>query len=291
MSLANLPLAHKTVMIACSEMKTIDLTSGLESLGAKVIVFPVIQIKELGDKSALDAALDRLAAYAWVIFTSGYGVRFFLDRMGARDLSISLLNRLQICAVGPATAAALEASGIRVTLVPREHTAEGILSALAEVHGGLHSLKGLRVLLPRALEARDLIPRRLEEAGALLDDVPCYENTLPRLNPDRRQSLLDHPPDLLVFTSSSTVSNFVTLLGSDDAYKLLSCTRVAVLGPITADTLAYHGRRADITPAESTIPSLLSAISLHYQNAKKEEKLAGRSQNGLCAEHGPASEF
>ncbi len=269
MSQANLPLACKTVMIACSEMKTLNITSGLESLGAKVIGFPVIEIKELSDKRALDAALDRLAGYAWVIFTSIYGVRFFLDRMKARDLSISPLNRLKICAVGPATAAALEASGVHVTLVPHEHTTEGILSALAEVHGGLDPLRGLRVLLPRAKEARDLIPRKLEEAGALPDDIPCYENTLPRVNPDRLQSLLDQPPDLLVFTSSSTVSNFITLLGSGHADKLLSSARVAVLGPVTAGTLASHGRRADIIPVESTIPSLLSAISLYYQNTKQ----------------------
>lgn len=268
-SRADLPLAHRTVMIACSEMKTVNLNSGLESLGARVIVFPVIQIKELGDKSALDASLDRLAEYAWVIFTSGYGVRFFLDRMKVRGLSLSLLNRLQICAVGPATAAALESTGIHVALVASEHTAEGILSVLAETLGGLQALKGLRVLLPRAREARDLVPRKLAEAGALIDDVACYENTLPCVSPAQLQNLSDHPPDLLVFTSSSTVRNFVTLLGSGNAGGLLSRTSVAVLGPITASTLASHGRQADIIPAESTIPSLLSAISLYYQNAKK----------------------
>ncbi len=254
-------------MIACSEMKSANLSSGLESLGATVIVFPVIRIKELGDKSALDASLDRLAEYAWVIFTSGYGVRFFLDRMKVRGLSLSLLNRLRICAVGPATAAALDSSGIHVELVATEHTAEGILSTLAETPGGLHALKGLRVLLPRAREARDLVPRELAEAGALIDDVPCYENTLPDINQDQLQNLLNRPPDLLVFTSSSTVRNLFTLLGREGADRLLSGACVAVLGPITAGTLASHGRQPDIVPAESTIPSLLSAISLHYQNA------------------------
>ncbi len=274
MSRTTHPLARKTVLIACSEMKAVSLTTALESLGAGVTIFPVIQIKPLTDPRALDAALDKLADYAWVIFTSSYGVQYFLERMNTRGLPTSLLNRSKICAVGPATAVALETAGVRVTLVPREHTAEGVLTALAEMHGGLHSLNGLHVLLPRALKARDLIPRRLEEAGALLDDIPCYENILPPIEPVRLQLLKDRPPDLLVFTSSSTVDNFFTLLGRDDAGDLVSRARVAVLGPITARTLADHGKRAEILPAESTIPSLLSAIRLYYQNAARPESRA-----------------
>jgi uroporphyrinogen III methyltransferase/synthase len=167
--------------------------------------------------------------------------------------------------VGPATAAALETAGVSVSLVPREFVAEGILSALEERCGGLRGLAGLRILLPRAKEARDLLPRALEAAGARVDVAPCYENTLPEIDAKQVQSVLACTPDLLVFTSSSTINNFVALLGSESGRKMLSDATVAALGPITARTLASLGKQAEILPRENTIPSLLDGIRLYYQ--------------------------
>ncbi|MBZ5498285.1 MAG: uroporphyrinogen-III synthase [Acidobacteriia bacterium] len=258
-------------MLACSEMKAGALVAGLEALGAEVLVFPVIRIRAVTDHSIMDAALDELAEYSWIIFTSAYGVRFFLNRMQERGIAKDRCRRLRICAVGPATADALERSGIRVSLVPGEFAAEGILAALAEKHGGMNGLAGLRILLPRAREARDLLPRALQAAGARVDVVPCYENTLPELDRDCVQSVLRHPPHLLVFTSSSTVNNFVTLLGNIHGVKMLADATVAVLGPVTARTVAAFGKQAEIVPCENTIPSLLESIRLYYQAPERKE--------------------
>ncbi len=259
-------LTGKKAVVACSEMKSEALASGLKELGAEVTILPVILMREIGDMTALDAALNVLPEYSWIIFTSAYGVRFFLRRLATLNLHLDLVHGPQICAVGPATASLLEASGVRVTLVPREFLAEGILDALAERHGGLHNLAGRRILLPRARESRELLPRVLEAAGVRVDAIPCYENVLPDIEPSLIQAVIRNPPDLLVFTSSSTVRNFLALLGEDEGTKILAAARVATLGPVTAGELDQRGKRAEIVPDENTIPSLLAAIQNFYQD-------------------------
>ena len=99
------------------------------------MIFPVISIRMIADTSALDASLDQLDEYAWIIFTSGYGVRFFLNRMEDRGIAVERCNRRQVCAVGPATAAELQRRGVRVSLIPGEFVAEGVLAALQRKSG------------------------------------------------------------------------------------------------------------------------------------------------------------
>ena len=259
-----LPLVQRRALIACSEMKAEKLASGLTDLGADVTVFPVISIVPVTDKAPLDCALDRLQSYAWIIFTSAYGVRFFLSRMAERGVPTKRCDGADICAVGPATAEALRAAGRRISLIPAQYVAEGILAALEKKYGDLHALKGLRILLPRAREARDLLPDTLREHGALVDVVPCYENRMPQIRPDHVHAILAKPPELVVFTSSSTVNNFLAILGSEEGRNLLARARVAVLGPITDQTLAAYGKHAEIIPPESTIESLLECIREHF---------------------------
>jgi uroporphyrinogen III methyltransferase/synthase len=263
---ASMPLAGKNAVIACSESKSEALASGLGALGADVRIFTVLSIREIPDQSALDAALDHLHEYAWIIFTSTHGVHFFLRRMEERGISKRLDRNLQVCAVGPATAAALEAEGIPVSLVPGKYVAEGILSSFAEKYGSLSALAGLRILLPQAREARDLIPRTLEAAGARVDVATCYENVLPEIDGKQIQDLLARTPDLLVFTSSSTVNNFMTLVGLNKGKEVFAQATVAALGPITASTLAAFGKQAEIRPRVSTIASLLEAIRTYYES-------------------------
>jgi uroporphyrinogen III methyltransferase/synthase len=265
-----MPLAGKSAVIACSKSKSEALASGLGALGADVRLFTVLSIRDIQDKRALDAALDHLHEYAWIVFTSTHGVHFFLRRLEDRGIPKRLGRDLKVCAVGPATAATLAASGIPVSLVPREFVAEGILRSFAEKYGSLSSLAGLRILLPRAREARDLIPRTLEAAGARVDVAPCYENVLPEIDSKQMQAFLARTPDLLVFTSSSTVRNFVALIGPDKGKEILTEVTVAALGPVTASTLAAFGKQAEIRPRESTIAVLLEAIRSYYGSLPKE---------------------
>lgn len=258
------PLAGRRALLASSSLKSGKLRNGLEKLGAKTVVLPVISIVEAADKGPLDAALDRIEDYDWIIFSSAYGVLFFLRRMKERGFSTGRLQGRNICAVGPATAAALEEAAVSVSLVPERFVAEGILSALADRSGGPHGLGGRRILLARALEARDVLPRGLADAGAQVDIAPCYENVLPPADPELLTSIRSSPPDLLVFTSSSTVTNFVALLGRKDGERLLAGAAVAVIGPITAAAVKSFGKTPEILPSENTIPALLAAIEAHF---------------------------
>jgi len=259
------PLSEKRVLIACSEQKMPGLIEELSPLGAEIIPLQVISIREIADKAPISAALTSLENYDWIVFTSSYGVLFFARCMQAHGITPEQLGQPRVCAVGPATAASARRQGFDVALVPEEYVAEGILEALSRHYGGFEQLTGRRFLLPRAKEARDVLPSRLTEAGAHVDVVPCYETTASKLDQADLHRISERPPDLLVFTSSSTVRNFVTLLGAEDrGRRLLNSTVSAALGPITAKTVESFGKKCEIVPRENTIEALVQAIRAYF---------------------------
>lgn len=258
------PLLNKTALIACSEKKLSALVSGIREMGGSPIPFPAIEVRDIEDKTPLDSALASLIHYAWVIFTSAYGVGHFAKRLREIGIQWPACEAPKICAIGPATAAEARNSGFNVDLIPEEYVAEGVVNALAKYHGGLHVLAGRRILLPRAMEAREILPEALIKAGALVDIVPCYRTV--RANPDGvlLQQLKEAAPDLMLFTSSSGVRSFVETLGEQEGRSMLGKSVVAVIGPITSNTVATFGKRAEIIPEENTIDSLLEAIRRYY---------------------------
>ena len=258
---ANLPLANKRVLVACSDRKSDALVAGLTARGAEVLPVEVIKIREIADRSAINSALLRLELYDWVIFTSSYGVLFFSKYLNEHGTVHSLPR---VCAVGPATAATARERGFDVALVPEDFVAEGILRALVLRQGGVNGLAGMRVLLPRAKEARDVLPQELTAAGALVDVAPCYETVPGEIDDDTSHLIRERRIDLLVFTSSSTVKNFFMLLGEEQGRDILNRAAVAALGPVTARTVESFGKKCDIVPAENTIPSLIDAIHNYY---------------------------
>ncbi len=257
-------LEGKYAAVACSPGKSLRLLNGLREMGARVDALPVISIQELEDPSALDAALGQLDSYSWIIFTSSYAVAFFVKRLRRLGIKEAALRQRSVCAVGPGTQETLREHGIEVSLVPEEFVAEGVLEALAGRHGGLKNLAGAHILIPRAMEGRDLLPRELAGAGACVDVVPCYRTVPGRVEAAILSSMRAHAPDLLVFTSSSTVRNFVSILGEPDGTRLLQESTVAALGSITAATVEEFGRKPEILPVQNTIPSLLEAIREFY---------------------------
>lgn len=263
----DLPLRNRMVVVVASPEKAEKLQDGLERLGAEVLPVQASLIRGVQDTSPLDAALRSLGQYRWILFTSVHGVHYFFQRMS--DLGLAHLRaELQgICAIGPATAARLESLGFRVTLVPDEFVSEGVLRALAGLHGGADNLRGLRVLLPRAREGRDLLPRELNAAGALVDAVPCYESVPAELDERTKRRIAERPPDLLVFTSPSNVRNFVNAWGEQAGKRVLAASAVAALGPVTAAAVLSYGSEVDILPEANTIVSLLNAIRRFYGSA------------------------
>ena len=186
------------------------------------------------------------------------GVEAFLKRLRHHGLDLRAIPRdTKVAAIGPATAQRIERAGLRVDVIPEEYRAEALIEAL-----GAHPLGGERVLIPRAKVAREILPEKLREAGAEVVVPPAYESVPSSEGKEELSLRLQSGEiDCVTFTASSTVENFVGAFGAEEAARLLSETRVACIGPITADTARKHGLRVDAVAREYTIPGLIEAVT------------------------------
>ncbi|MCU0563914.1 MAG: uroporphyrinogen-III synthase, partial [Desulfobacterales bacterium] len=160
------------------------------------------------DPGPLERAIDGLRDYDWIVFTSVNGVTRFFERLFARGRDARALGHLRTAAIGPVTAERLRSFGLTSDLVPETFQAEAVVEAFSR-----QALHGRRVLLPRAQEARALLPEQLCAMGASVHEVPVYRTLPADTDADRLAArLAERPADLLTFTSSSTVKNFKALL-------------------------------------------------------------------------------
>ncbi|HTT19716.1 MAG TPA: uroporphyrinogen-III synthase [Candidatus Sulfotelmatobacter sp.] len=253
------PLRGIRVLVGRARHQAGSLSAELRQLGADVLEIPFIEIRKPRALRPLDSALKRLGSYDWLILTSVNGVDAMWARLQRLGLSRPSVTDgvLRIAAIGPATKKAIEKRGVTVDLMPREYVAESVVRSLRS------KVKGKRVLLVRAKVARDVIPRELRNAGAHVDVVEAYETVIPESSRRRLKAVLENRvkrPDVVTFTSSSTVRNFVELLGSRRNAKSLAGIRTASIGPVTSGTLRELGLRVDIAAREFTIPGLVTAI-------------------------------
>lgn len=270
-----LALSGVRVLVGRARHQAGALSGELRKLGATVVEIPFIEIRKPRNLKPLDAALKNLDSYDWLILTSVNGVEAMWERLdklklkrGVREeheftraaksskkIPASAAEILHIAAIGPATKKAIEQRGARVDVIPKEYVAEAV------VHSLRRRVKGKRVLLIRAKVARDVIPRELRKAGAQVDVVEAYETVVPQSSRQRLRSALANPrmrPHVVTFTSSSTVRNFVALLGAGKTN--LDGMKLASIGPVTSSTLRELGLQADIKAKEFTIPGLVEAI-------------------------------
>lgn len=259
----NLPLAGCRVLVSRAKKQAGALSSALRELGCTVVEIPFIEIRKPTSYRPLDAALRNIAGYDWLILTSVNGVEALFARMQRKKLDTSSLAHLNIAAIGPATRKAIETYGLAVDVTPKEYVAESVVSALRR------RVKGKRVLLVRAKVARDVIPRELRKAGATVDVIEAYETVTPKSSATRLRKALasnTRKPHAITFTSSSTVRNFVSLLGlraAQAALKKASGHRgvhSASIGPVTSATLREFGLPVDIEAEEYTVAGLVNAI-------------------------------
>jgi uroporphyrinogen-III synthase len=249
------PLSGVRVLVGRARHQASALSSELRKLGATVIEIPFIEIRKPRSFEPLDSALRDLGSYDWLILTSVNGVEAMWERLAKLRLAKTPVKRLRIAAIGPATRKAIEQRGGKVDVVPEEYVAESVVRSLRR------RVKGKRVLLVRAKIARDIIPLELRKAGAHVDVVEAYETTVPTSSRPRLRRLLGNrrrTPHVVTFTSSSTVRNFVSLLGSSK--KSIENVRFASIGPVTSSTLRELGLRVDVEAKEFTIPGLVKAI-------------------------------
>jgi uroporphyrinogen-III synthase len=265
----NQPLSGIRILVGRARHQAEALSTELRKLGAAVIEIPFIEIRKPRSFKPLDSALGNLGSYDWLILTSANGVEAMWKRMEKLRLGKAKLDMVRTAAIGPATKRAIEQRGIKVDVVPKEYVAESVVRRLK------NKVKGKRVLLVRAKIARDVIPRELRRVGAQVDVVEAYETVLPESSRARLKNILrsrSRFPDVITFTSSSTVRNFVDLLGGPRvAAKMLGAERgqewprqtvqLASIGPVTSSTLWELGLPVDISASEYTIAGLVRAIA------------------------------
>jgi uroporphyrinogen III methyltransferase / synthase len=256
------PLFGKRVVVTRSREQAGELVEMLEDRGAEAILAPTIRILPPEDLDDIDRACADAGTFDWIIFSSANGVDHFMERLLAIG-DVRDLKGVRICTVGAATAARLGRFGIRIDLTPSEYRSE----ALVEVFRELGALDGVRFLLPRADIGRELLGDELREAGAEVLEVVAYRTVIggaEREEAEIYRMLLERQIDAITFTSASTVRNFASILGPDQAADLLRTTVVACIGPVTAEAAQQLDIATTVMPERYTIPDLVDALVEHF---------------------------
>lgn len=251
------PLYGRTVVVTRARDQASDFARKLEELGARIIEFPTIKIAEPTDISPLDNALRNLGSFHWIIFTSVNGVEAFFLRLFHLGMDVRELKGVKICAIGPATAGEVQKYCLRVDCQPAKYVAEEVLEELKR----REELSGKRVLMPRADIARSFLPEELKKLGAEAVEVTAYRTVLAETGDKKLlERLTAGEVDVVTFTSSSTVRNFVQLIGKENLAKLDGKVCFASIGPITTRTAKELGIKVSLEAKEYTIPGLVKAI-------------------------------
>jgi uroporphyrinogen-III synthase len=253
-----LPLAGTRILITRAPHQASELADRLSALGATPVLIPTIELGSPASFAALDAAIAGLADFDLVAFTSANAVRASQERAAA--LGVAAAPR-RIAVVGPATARAVEAMGLRVDLIPPVFSAESLGRTLQP------EVRGRRILLVLAEDAPAILEAALKESGAQVTVAAAYKNRIPDGSLAAIADLFREPaayPDAVTFTSASTAHNLTALLEAA-RMSLPDTVARASIGPITSRALAELGLPPHIEAAEATIPALVEAVVAELQ--------------------------
>ncbi|MCA0986242.1 uroporphyrinogen-III synthase [Guptibacillus algicola] len=242
------PLSGKRVLVTRARGQAATFSRLVEKRGGVSVEIPLIAFKpRLHALNTID-----ISQYEWVVFTSSNGVRYFFQEA-------SLPRNIKVAAVGSKTAKALKQHHVTIDLLPEDYTAEGLISALSQSVEA-----GESVLLPRGNLSRKVLPKQLMKLGLTVKDLTIYDTVIPYDSEKELTDLITNKKiDVITFTSSSTVHHFVELLKVNDLKESLKGITIAVIGPITDNTLQSYGLKADVVPKEYTIEGLLQSLE-HY---------------------------
>lgn len=250
------PLFGRRILVPRPVHQAQETATQIRQRGAEAVLFPVIEIHPPPEPRRLLDAARSMASYEWLLFTSANGVNAFFRALLQTGGDTRRLANVKVGAIGPRTASALVAHGIHADVTAEEFVAEGLARAIIA-----RGASG-KVLLPRALEARDELPMALRAAGMTVDVVPAYETKpIDASQSDALRALfVGGEVDTVMFTSSSMVSSTVRALGPD-GLGLLAKVHVASIGPITTKTATGLGVRVDSTANEYTVAGLLDSLA------------------------------
>jgi len=259
-----LPLFGKRVLVTRTRKQASKLSRKLRAMGAEVIEIPTIAIQPPADPGPLNKAAAQANTYDWLIFTSANGVEAFFAALQDAGRDVRALAGALLAAIGPATAQALKDKGLLPEVTAKSFVAEGLLEALKG-----QGLAGKRVLLPRAAQAREVLPETLRQWGAVVEVVPAYESVPPKGAGQNLAEALARGLEVITFTASSTVENLLALVSPADRKRLQDLSAqgkltVAAIGPITAETARRHGLNVQVVPEAYTIDALVRALAAHF---------------------------
>ncbi len=258
------PLFGKRILVTRTRSQASDLVMLLEDNGADCMEGSTIALVDPDSWTETDKALADIGSYDWLLFTSINAISFFFKRLREKGMDARDLKGPQIGVVGTATAEILHDYGIRADLLPKEFTGEGLAEVLLE-----QGVKGKKILIPRALKASEILPEKLHEGGAEVTVAPVYQNVRPDDYAMVRKALEEKKIDMVTFTSSSTVRNFLEMLeieNDDEFERLLGGVKIAVIGPVTAKTALQRNLKIDVQPETYTIAAMVDAIVDFYEN-------------------------
>jgi uroporphyrinogen III methyltransferase/synthase len=258
-------LFGRRIIVTRTRDQASELVAALEENGASCYECSTINIEPVDDYSILDEALERIDEYHWILFTSLNGVKYFFKRLYDKGLDARDLKGPDIATVGKSTADELHRYGINADLIPPVFTGEGLAESLLD-----QGVEGRNVLIPRAVEGRAILPETLRGAGAQVTIAPLYRNVPPQGRRDElRAELESGTVDMVTFTSSSTVLNFLTMVdaeGQEELERLMEGVSIAAIGPITAKTIVNAGLKVDVMPQEHTIDAMVREIISYYSD-------------------------
>jgi uroporphyrinogen III methyltransferase/synthase len=284
------PLFGKRILITRAREQAGEMVETIEELGGEAIELPTIKIVAPQSYEVLDRAIHRISepgawslepgavsgvpgasslacpersrrepeasAYDWIIFTSANGVEFFFQRLRELRKDVRILKGIKLAAIGPATAGKLEKAGLLIDFMPGEYVAEAVIEGLKNL-----GISGKRVLIPRAEVAREILPQELERLGAKVDAVPTYRTVSdPSAIEELRKLLSEARINIIAFTSSSTVKNFMKATQGLDLANLLKDVQIACIGPVTAETAEECGLVVSVTAKDYTIQGLVQSM-------------------------------
>jgi len=260
------PLAGRSVLVTRTREQAHALVDPLEALGAEVLMMPVLETVDPDSWDLLDAAILNLPSYDWVVFTSTNAIDRFLRRFKVAGGTREAILGAKFAAVGSASAEKLRRHGLPPVLVPDDFRAEGLIEEFRAL--GVENCR--RVLIPRALEAREILPEALRDMGCEVDVVPVYRTAAAAPDPAVIERLIARSVDVVTFTSGAIAAAFIAAVSSaglspEDATRGVL---IASIGPVTTGALRELGYAVDIEAAESTMTSLVEGIASFYGDSK-----------------------
>jgi uroporphyrinogen III methyltransferase / synthase len=243
------PLHGRRVVVTRARAQASELSRRLAALGAEPIELPAIRIVPRIDSKEVRRAVEGLHAYALVCLTSPNGVRLLFEAMAEQGRDARALANATVAAIGAGTASALAAHGVLADVMPEQFVAESLVDSLAELN-----VNGKPVLIARAAEARDVLPEALRERGAEVDVVTLYETVAEEPDPAALQRASE--ADFVTFTSSSTVRNFVEVVGNG----IPKGARIVSIGPVTSEAAREAGLEVAIEASRHDIDGLVEAL-------------------------------